>query len=434
MHYSLFTFHPFQDQYCEKMTKLTGQFVETTGEKIRCAKQSSDPPEGTERSQMCGQLIELFPQHSPALILSLLQENNYQFDVVFDHLTSRSCSEDNLHPANNVTTHSTVNNVSSETETETTQLSAEEYFQKSQYYRDLAAKYTRMADEYLELANFRAENNNQPDHNEEQHYQQMASLFIETSGEKTRSKTVKQTSPNPTKDDEKLAKLSNLMEIFPQYSQKLIKTLLQEKNYDFDVVCEELAAGSTVGDIKHDANHITTTVTLPSSPRSLVRSTSPTNSCNNDFSSSSSGISVSSESNPQALYEKANYYRSLAAKSHKTGPLYGQYLRMASECSTQAKKLQRDDDELFASNVKDILDLHGFEVTRGIRILERSIEVVKETYPKQRFLEVITGIGNRNANNKAPLRDAVELWLDQKRFVYQQAPYNKGSFKIDLKY
>lgn len=50
---------------------------------------------------------------------------------------------------------------------------------------------------------------------------------------------------------------------------------------------------------------------------------------------------------------------------------------MASECATLAKDMQYTEDEDVASKVCDILDLHGYEVTRAVRILDHSIQNLK---------------------------------------------------------
>lgn len=66
------------------------------------------------------------------------------------------------------------------------------------------------------------------DHNEQQYCQQMADLFVQASGEKTYYKHVKQPL-DPSPKDEQLAILNTLTELFPQFSPKMVKKVLQEK-------------------------------------------------------------------------------------------------------------------------------------------------------------------------------------------------------------
>ncbi|CAD5219792.1 unnamed protein product [Bursaphelenchus okinawaensis] len=272
---------------------------------------------------------------------------------------------------------------------------------------------------------------------------EMANLFVNTKvEEKLKPKRNPKPPPDLTHKDEKLCMLEQLREIFPQYPEKIFKQVLNEKNYVFDAAVAELANASTVGEKAADNyklprspriihSNIATTVHRSSSMSNLSVVTNSSTSSTNTASSISSGIS-SAVMTATDYYDKAAYYRQLAAKlPNKNHPAYPQYLRLATECSQNAKKLQEEEEDN-AAVVTDVLDLHGFEVARAIKILSKTIERIREKRPMQRYLEVITGIGNRNALKKAPLRKGIQLWLDQKKYRYEQEFWNQGSFKVHL--
>lgn len=78
------------------------------------------------------------------------------------------------------------------------------------------------------------------------------------------------------------------------------------------------------------------------------------------------------------LYENAAHYRQLAERlPNKQLPLFGGYLQLAKEQLEKAKLLKSEEDQRLCASVGDVLDLHGFDVTRSIRILEMTIRRIR---------------------------------------------------------
>ncbi|CAD5226869.1 unnamed protein product [Bursaphelenchus xylophilus] len=257
----------------------------------------------------------------------------------------------------------------------------------------------------------------------------MARAFVEAEvGVKPKPKKKARPIQCHQEKDKRLCLLVQMTELFPQYDKKVIKQVLEEKNYDCELVVDELAIGSTRAPI------IIQSEAVPrSSSTSALSIMTDSSGLSTNSSSSSSSTTPAGQLTAVDYYEKAAHYRKLAAGlPSKFDPAYPQYLRLARECSQNAKRLQEEEENDVALHVTDVLDLHGFEVARAVKILDKAIKTLKEKHPYQRYLEVITGKGNRNAKNKSPLRDGIQLWLEQKQILYSQDSRNLGSFKVNL--